>query len=367
MKLAYKLIAIISFIYFLVIVIYTGFNITMSYIWLVLSSISIGCYFFNEIYEKDKKRIPLYLYVGLNVSYICGVLVFVILQLLIISSINTATVKELDYCIVLGTRLGQDGKPSIALTKRLDKALDYAKDNTETLIVLSGSKDSGDPVEQAHAMAKYMMDKGIELDRLYVELQSDTTTESIVYSKALIDQNEGYIDIKSGDITEEGFGAVLVAENRPKKIAIITGDFHCFRAKTIAKKVGFNSIYTIGAATDGCENLASAERTEEPNGLYVPDWDVRLYCAKPVPDGTRFVGVHAHRLGSAGEGDCNRIACRVVRAVVDLNRTLLVLHSEAGGPDAVPLRMELSGREALPEVGERVTVSVRPEDVLSLR
>lgn len=121
------------------------------------------------------------------------------------------------------------------------------------------------------------------------------------------------------------------------------------------------------ARLSGCENLASAERTEEPNGLYVPDWDVRLYCAKPVPDGTRFVGVHAHRLGSAGEGDCNRIACRVVRAVVDLNRTLLVLHSEAGGPDAVPLRMELSGREALPEVGERVTVSVRPEDVLSLR
>ncbi len=250
MKLLYKLITIISFVYFLIIIIYTRFNITMSYIWIILGSISMGYYFLAGIYEKDKKRIPLYLYVGFNVSYICGVLIFIILQLLIMSSISTATVAELDYCIVLGTRLGHDAKPGAALSRRLDKALEYAKDNPETLIVLSGTQDEGDPVEQAHAMAKYMLDKGLGAERLYVELQSDTTTESIIYSKALIDKKEGYSQVEAGDTTEEGFGAVLVAENKPKKIAIVTGDFHCFRAKTIAKKVGFNSIYTMGAATD---------------------------------------------------------------------------------------------------------------------
>ena len=116
----------------------------------------------------------------------------------------------------------------------------------------------------------------------------------------------------------------------------------------------------------GCQNLAPALRTEEPHVLFGPDWGVSLRCAEPIGEGTRFVGVHAHRLRPAGEGDGNRILCRVVRRSEYLDRATAVLLPEAGRPDAPPLRMEVLGG-GLPEVGGRIGVCVEPEDILLLR
>ena len=117
----------------------------------------------------------------------------------------------------------------------------------------------------------------------------------------------------------------------------------------------------------GCRNLAPAERMDDPQGLFVPDWGVALCCAERVGDGTRFVGVHAHRLHPTAEGDGNRILCRVARVFEDLDRTTLVLQPEGGVPDAALLRMETDAGVPLPGAGERIAVSVDPEDVLLLR
>ena len=77
--------------------------------------------------------------------------------------------------------------------------------------------------------------------------------------------------------------------------------------------------------------------------------------------------VHAHRLRPTAEGDGNRIPCLVARVLEDLDHTTLLLQPEEGGPDAAPLRMEARARIPLPRAGERITVSVDPEDVLLLR
>ena len=78
--------------------------------------------YLEKIHKKDRKRIPLYLYVGLNVLPICGILIFIILQLLIFSAIDTNEIQDLDYVIVLGAKVKLDAEPSLALKKRLDMA-----------------------------------------------------------------------------------------------------------------------------------------------------------------------------------------------------------------------------------------------------
>ena len=251
MRRVYKIIAIFSFVYFLVLALYTSFNISLySYIWLLIGVISLAYVYLEKIHKKDKKRIPLYLYVGLNVVPICGILIFIILQLLIFSAIDTKEVQDLDYVIVLGARVRSNIEPSSALKKRLDMAYEYACNNPDTILVLSGTKSKYEPVTEAEAMAKYLMDKGIDPSRLYLEIQSKSTKENIIYSKALIEHKVGSISVISKDVMEDGFGKVLFAEDKPKKIGIVTSDFHCFRAKALAHKAGFDSVYTMGAITD---------------------------------------------------------------------------------------------------------------------
>ena len=102
----------------------------------------------------------------------------------------------------------------------------------------------------------------------------------------------------------------------------------------------------------GCRNLASAERGGRPREVF---------------EEAAFAGIHAHRLRPTAEGDGNRIPCLVARVLEDLDRTTLLLQPEEGGPDAAPLRMEAGAGIPLPRAGERITVSVDPEDVLLLR
>ena len=250
MKTVYKIIAIFSFIYFIILALYLNFNISIySYVWLLIAIISLAYMYLVKIHKKDKKRIPLNLYVGLNVLPICGILIFIIMQMLLFSTADTKEVEGLDYIIVLGARVRANLEPSSALRKRLDMAYEYSLNNPDTVFVLSGTKSKTEPVTEAEAMAKYLIDRGVDPERLYIEIQSRSTKENIIYSKALIEHKVGGKTRVSECIMEDGFGKVLLAEDKPKKIGIITSDFHCFRAKTLAYKCGLESVYTMGAAT----------------------------------------------------------------------------------------------------------------------
>ena len=57
MRGVYKIIAIFSFVYFLVLTMYTNFNISVySYIWLLIAIISLAYMSLEKIHKKDKKR-----------------------------------------------------------------------------------------------------------------------------------------------------------------------------------------------------------------------------------------------------------------------------------------------------------------------
>lgn len=113
--------------------------------------------------------------------------------------------------IVLGAQVHAD-KPSVVLKYRLDEAILYLNENPETVCIVAGGQGKNEPYSEAYGMAQYLMQNGIDKDRILLEDQSKTTEENLRYSRKFLPE-----------------GA---------KVGIITNDFHMFRALQIAKNRG---------------------------------------------------------------------------------------------------------------------------------
>lgn len=151
---------------------------------------------------------------------VIGLLLFIFIEALIIKEFDDKTNDEMDYLIVLGAQVKSDG-PSIILKYRLDAAIDYLNDHPDTLCVVTGAKGSNEPFTEAEGMKEYLVQKGISIERIILEDKSTNTFENIRNSSQLIDKE--------------------------KNVAIVTNNFHLFRAKAIAKKAGYKNIYGIAA------------------------------------------------------------------------------------------------------------------------
>ena len=129
---------------------------------------------------------------------------------------------------------------------RLDKAILYLKENPGTKLIISGGLKYGGNIESV-IMADYLIKKGVDCDDILLEMESHNTRENLIYSRALIDR---YIkeNRKVSDITViNDIGPVLVVEDRPNTIGILTNDFHIFRAMEVAKKAGYEQVYPVSS------------------------------------------------------------------------------------------------------------------------
>ncbi len=113
--------------------------------------------------------------------------------------------------IVLGCKVNPNG-PSLSLLKRLEAAYDYLNQNPKLCCILSGGQGLDEPVSEAQAMYDWLVKKGIDKKRLYLEDKSTSTRENLAFSKEIIEK-----------------------EALPPAITIITNDFHQYRAKKIAE------------------------------------------------------------------------------------------------------------------------------------
>ena len=153
---------------------------------------------------------------------LCGIFVisFVGIEGLIISQMKAQGEPKLDYIIVLGAQVHAD-KPSVVLKYRLDEAILYLNENPETICIVSGGQGKNEPYSEAYGMAQYLMQNGIDKDRILLEDQSKTTEENLRFGRKFLPE-----------------GA---------KVGIITNDFHMFRALQIAKKQGLSDVCGLAA------------------------------------------------------------------------------------------------------------------------
>ncbi len=147
---------------------------------------------------------------------------------LMLSCFNDKGVRQLDYIVVLGAQMRDDG-PSTIFKYRLDAAFEYLTDNPETICIVSGGKGVNEPVCEGDGGRSYLISKGIEPSRVIAENKAMDTSENIVYSLELIDH--GHVD------------------SDHLKIGIVTNNFHLFRGVHIAKKLTDKDIYGIAAYT----------------------------------------------------------------------------------------------------------------------
>lgn len=145
--------------------------------------------------------------------------------------------QKLDYIIVLGAQVRENG-PSVVLRYRLDEAMNYLNENPDTICIVSGGQGVNEPFSEAKGMAEYLLEKGIEENRILLEDESRNTVENIKNSKRLI--KEPY----------HGVG-------------IVTNNFHMFRAVQIAKVQGLQNVSGIAA---------------DSNVLYLPNNVLRECC-----------------------------------------------------------------------------------------
>lgn len=116
--------------------------------------------------------------------------------------------------IVLGCKVN-GSTPSRYLYDRCRKAANYLNENPGAVAVLSGGQGSDEAISEAQCMENVLVEMGIDKSRLFKEEASTSTTENIVLSKKVIEEN-----------------------NLSKKVLIVTNEFHQFRAKLNCDKNG---------------------------------------------------------------------------------------------------------------------------------
>ena len=153
------------------------------------------------------------------------------LMLVLLVSIEAAVVFRgeadnsavpVDAVIVLGA--GVNGEtPSAALRSRINAAAAYLETHSGVPVVLSGGQGTGEAVSEAEAMYRALSGRGgLDGVRWVLEERSTSTAENFRFSKALLQ--------------EQGLDTDTAV------IAVVTNDFHCFRAHLIAQRQGLRIV-----------------------------------------------------------------------------------------------------------------------------
>lgn len=124
--------------------------------------------------------------------------------------------KENATAIVLGCRVYGE-RPSLSLRERMDAAYEYLVANPKAMCVVSGGQGSGEDISEAECMYRYLVDKGVDASRIYKEDKSTSTEENMKYSMNVIKENG-------------------LNEN----VAIVTSEYHAYRAGIIADECGLS-------------------------------------------------------------------------------------------------------------------------------
>lgn len=166
----------------------------------------------SKVFIKGFKLIKMFLCIGL--------IWFLAMEAVIISCPKHSE-KNADYILVLGAGLN-DTIPTEILRGRLDVAIECIEKNDAKYIVVSGGQGEDEGLPEAHAMSKYLQDKGIDKEKIIIEDESRNTNQNFKFSKKKIEEHS-HKSLKEINIK------------------IVTTDFHAFRSSILAKKNGYKN------------------------------------------------------------------------------------------------------------------------------
>jgi uncharacterized SAM-binding protein YcdF (DUF218 family) len=93
--------------------------------------------------------------------------------------------KNADFIVTLGYVLNNDGTMNDVLVKRLEQTYEAAKLNTRANIIVTGGVQKGGLTE-SYLMKKWLVEKGIAADRIFIEDKARDTVENSLYSTEIL-------------------------------------------------------------------------------------------------------------------------------------------------------------------------------------
>ena len=167
---------------------------------------------------------------ALRVAFtVCLVLVLAagaVLEGLIVAGSRGAKEPGCGYVLVLGA--GVNGTtPSRALGQRLEVAYRYLRDYPQAQCIVSGGMGAGEEITEALCMYTWLTERGIAPERIWMEDRATSTLENLRFTLDLIEEKTG---------------------SRPASLAVISNEFHLYRAGLMAKSCGVTML-GVPAAT----------------------------------------------------------------------------------------------------------------------
>lgn len=154
--------------------------------------------------------------------------------------------KNADTIIILGAHIeGYPLRPSLMLQYRLDKAVDYWRENPEVTIVTTGGKTVGYSQSEAQVMQQYLIQQGIPQAQILLEEESTRTAHQFINAQSIL-KNAG---------------------KKVEEVVIITNDFHLPRSMMLAKRSGLTNISGLAGRTPQDQGSKITAHIREPLAL----------------------------------------------------------------------------------------------------
>lgn len=154
--------------------------------------------------------------------------VYAFLECFLIGSILCGTLAakhepkyDKDYLVILGCKIGADGKLYPLIQARVDRAINFYQKQFDltgkkAFFLPSGGQGPDEPVSEAAAMKRYLLEKGIPEEQILLEDKSKNTIENMCFSKKIIEKRTPNANV-----------------------AFSTTNYHVFRSGIISRQNGF--------------------------------------------------------------------------------------------------------------------------------
>ncbi len=176
-----------------------------------------------------------------------------------------------DFIVILGCKVGKDGKPLPLLRGRIDRALDFyrkqlEKTGKQACFIPSGGKGSDEVISEAECMKNYLVEQGVDESIIYPETESATTLQNMKFSKKIADEHK---------------------ENA--NILFSTTNYHVFRSGMFSAKAGMKAD-GIGAKTKWY--FWPNAQMREFIGLLASEWKINIaFIALTILLSTMFANI----------------------------------------------------------------------------
>lgn len=221
-----QIIGVLCILYGLCVFASVGLDVKFHAIWLLIGALFLGAGHVLKQLFTGAWVLPKPVLIAGGVVIAAGMLCFLTVEVILVSSALKKPEEPADYMVILGCQVNGT-TVSRALRYRLEEAAGYVKekDALDMKIIVSGGQGTGEDITEAEAMYRYLVKKGIPAGQIIKEEQSTNTVENIRYSKSLM-------------------------ENEEASVIVVSNGFHIFRATHICKKQGIHQVEGLGASSD---------------------------------------------------------------------------------------------------------------------